>query len=535
MSHEISSLTTYPTVSLDEFQGKIDAWRESTTTSSSGMHLGHYKALFAKHKYSHVPPLDNLAFHQDDDQTQEHIRFLALKAEYDDMQQSMAALHLSMINYALERGYSYTRWQRIANTTLFKDPGNIKIHRTRVIHIYEADFNLMLGLKWRVALYQSEALNQLNNGQYGSRPRRNAVDPVMIEELQFEISRTSRRMFLQTNYDATACYDRIIPSLAMTVSRRFGVPPLVAQSNAKTLLHARYHVRTELGLSESSYSHSPNMPIYGTGQGSGNSPMIWCFLSSLLYDCYEKQAHHATYCNPDWKNNCRVSMVGFVDDSNGQVNSFYEDDTKANLQHMVHKAKENATIWSQLLQATGGALELSKCSYHVLYWKFSAQGAPVLCNLKSEIPALEVFDPITKTTKTLEYLPPTIAHKALGHYKEPFGLQKEQYRQLKLKSDRITDFLWSIHLTREEAWLYYQACYILAVTYPLTSSFLSLAQLKSVQTKAMAIITAKCGFNRHTKLEVLYGPRDLGGADFRHLIVQQGIAQTMYFLRHWRF
>ena len=50
-----------------------------------------------------------------------------------------------LINYALERGYSYRQWQTIANTMLFKDPGSFKIHRTRVIHIYEADFNLILG------------------------------------------------------------------------------------------------------------------------------------------------------------------------------------------------------------------------------------------------------------------------------------------------------------------------------------------------------------------------------------------------------
>jgi hypothetical protein len=50
----------------------------------------------------------------------------------------------------------------------------------------------------------------------------------------------------------------------------------------------------------------------------------------------------------------------------------------------------------------------------------------------------------------------------------------------------------------------------------------------------MTIISAKCGFNRHTKTAVLYGLRELGGADFRHLPVQQGISQTTYFLRHWR-
>jgi hypothetical protein len=145
----------------------------------------------------------------------------------------------------------------------------------------------MLGLKWRIALYQSEALKQLNDDQYGSRPRWNAIDPVMIEELQFKISRISRRMLLQTNFDATACYDRIIPNVAMLASRRFGVPKSVTQSNANTLQQAKFHIRTELGLSPSFYSHTDEQPIYGTGQGSGNSPMIWCFLSSLLYDCYD--------------------------------------------------------------------------------------------------------------------------------------------------------------------------------------------------------------------------------------------------------
>ena len=51
----------------------------------------------------------------------------------------------------------------------------------------------------------------------------------------------------------------------------------------------------------------------------------------------------------------------------------------------------------------------------------------------------------------------------------------------------------------------------------------------------MSIIVAKCGFNRHTKREVLYGPIELGGANFKLLSVEQGIRQTTYFLRHcWR-
>ncbi len=142
-------------------------------------------------------------------------------------------------------------------TILFKDKDNVRIHRARVIHLYEADYNLMLGIKWRIALYQAEAFRELNTGQYRSRPRRNAVDPVLIEELQFEISRASRKTFIQTNYDATACYDRIVPNLAMmVVSKRFGVPHLNTVTNAKTLQSAEYRICTDLGMAETGYKNS---------------------------------------------------------------------------------------------------------------------------------------------------------------------------------------------------------------------------------------------------------------------------------------
>jgi hypothetical protein len=137
----------------------------------------------------------------------------------------------------------------------------------------QPNFNLMLGLKWRVAVCQAEALKALSEGQYGSRPRRSAMDPVMLEEFQFEISRLSRRMPLQTNYDTMACYDRIIPNVAMIVSQKYGVHPKVTQANAKTLQYARYKVKTDLGISETSYSHGDDDPIYGIGQGSGKASM----------------------------------------------------------------------------------------------------------------------------------------------------------------------------------------------------------------------------------------------------------------------
>jgi hypothetical protein len=267
-SQAIANMEHTASITADEMKGKLKVWRELTATSPSGLHLGHYKALIANHQYSNKP----------EDEDDEH---KANREELDKMQADLFQLHLHLINYALERGYSYQRWQKVANSILFKEPGNIRIHRTRVIHLYKADYNLAMGLKWRSALYQADSLSLLNDGQYGSRPNRNAIDPVFIEELQFELSRLTRKTLVQTNYDATSCYDRIIPNLAMVESQTFGVPKSVTASNGRTLKRARYHIRTEMGLSEDSYTHSNEHPIFGTGQGSGNSPAKWCFLSSI--------------------------------------------------------------------------------------------------------------------------------------------------------------------------------------------------------------------------------------------------------------
>ena len=35
-----------PEITVEQLRGKMKVWRESTTTSPSGRHLGHYKSLF---------------------------------------------------------------------------------------------------------------------------------------------------------------------------------------------------------------------------------------------------------------------------------------------------------------------------------------------------------------------------------------------------------------------------------------------------------------------------------------------------------
>jgi len=138
-------------MTLSEFRGKIVKWRETTTTSPSGRHLGCYKALFAPGIYTKATdPQDYHAF--------------------QEKQTSIIQLLMSLINYAIRNQYVLDRWKSIVNTMIFKEVGSYQIHRLRVIHIYEAAFNLLLAVKWRRLLHHADREGLIHAGQYGGRP-----------------------------------------------------------------------------------------------------------------------------------------------------------------------------------------------------------------------------------------------------------------------------------------------------------------------------------------------------------------------------
>ena len=138
-----------------------------------------------------------------------------------------------------------------------------------------------------------------NANQFGSRPGRCYLDPIIIEEYQNEINRITRKSFIKTNLDAKACYDRMIPSLTTIVSQKYRMDENVCIIQAGTLQQARYHMKTKWGMTEASYSHSEFIPVYGKDQGSGSSPVLWIIISSWLFDTHEINSTGVTLSTPD--------------------------------------------------------------------------------------------------------------------------------------------------------------------------------------------------------------------------------------------
>ena len=316
-----------------DFAGKIKKWREATTTSPSGQHLGRYKALFAQGTYAPEP----------DDNGQGAFEVFEAK------QASISALILRLINFCIDSGH----------TMSFKDSGNYKIHRLCVIHIYEANFNLLLAVIWRELLRAADQAGTINSGQYGGRPGYEASSLALLEELRIDLLYLTRRTLITFDNNAASCYDRIIASLASLINRKYGLHWQVAVVHGRTLQEARYKLRTAVGISERKYSHSTQFPLYGSGQGSGNSPALWLFISATLFDVDKRFAHGATFQDPSGKISVQLKLSGFVDNTNTSLND-WQPQHQAAFPILLTRLTHDAQTWNDLLFISGGKLELSK-------------------------------------------------------------------------------------------------------------------------------------------------------------------------------
>ncbi|KAG7358422.1 reverse transcriptase RNA-dependent DNA polymerase [Nitzschia inconspicua] len=378
-------------------------WNENTSTSPSGMHLGHHKAIIKP-----FPVPENYDYEDPDK-----------PPLCEDLRNDLVQGQVQLVNYAIKHSYCYNRWSKVATFMIQKEPGNTKVHRLRVIHLYEADFNLLLGVKWRQLTHHCINTNLLNPWQFGGLPGRDATTPVFLEELQWEISRASRWSLLRMDFDATSCYDRIIPNIANLAGRSFGQHRALCFLHDKFLEDAQYILKTKLGLSEEAYSHCELHPIFGTGQGCANSPVIWVLISSGLFDAHTTKANGATFLSPDGSIRTQIYMVGFVDDSanciNDFTNSFQEVET------LLHKAQQDAQLWNDLLDSSGGALEVRKCMFHLAHYQFTPRGAPVLQSFAPDQLSVQVHEPGPHgTTVPIKYL----------HISENFGMLQIPSRRL---------------------------------------------------------------------------------------------------------
>lgn len=107
-------------------------------------------------------------------------------------------------------------------------------------------------------------------------------------------------------------------------------------------------------------------------------------------------------------------MTGFVDDTKGQTNDMMLL-TPMPLRQFIARMQADTQLWGDLLHVPGGALEIQKCNYYAMEWKFQPSGIP---ELNSQVDTLLHLKNGDRTaTVTLKNDAITVTHKTQGTWK----------------------------------------------------------------------------------------------------------------------
>ncbi len=140
----------YPTVQLDapatiadtEFITEYKVTKESTSSSPSGRHVGHYKAIL-------------------DDPT-------------------LVNLHSIMMSIPFQVGFAPARWSRVMDIMLEKEAGNARCHRLCILALFESDFNQSKRILIdRCLTHHLEYHQIISDIQFGSRPGKQCQSAVL--------------------------------------------------------------------------------------------------------------------------------------------------------------------------------------------------------------------------------------------------------------------------------------------------------------------------------------------------------------------
>ena len=151
--------------------------------------------------------------------------------------------------------------------------------------------------------------------------------------------------------------------------------------------------------------------LFGTGQESGASPAAWLTLTVILLNAIDKEIpdDRMTFLDPITKKPHSLLADAFVDDTilgkSDRGDLSYED--------LIGRLQLIAQIWERLLSYLGGALNLSKCFYYVLYLEWPSS-LPVLRSTSLEDPTIVLTSGSSTSVSTTTRLDSKTASRTLG-------------------------------------------------------------------------------------------------------------------------
>ena len=466
-----------PVLSYEEYRNFWKKKRENTVTSPYGLHVGHYKVAVS------YP--------------------------------TILEVHRILLLIPFKLGMVPERWRRTVQIMLEKEQGAPWIHRLRIIELFDAQanagFQIFIGRK---LIQQAVNSKSLQMESYGSTPGKTAAGAVIQKMVSLDQLRLERRAGGIFDCDASGCYDRIIPPLASVHLQSLGLDRSIGTFLARFMFQAKRHVRTGNGISKEHIRTTKRRVLHGIGQGNGGGPAIWLsHLTVMLAAISTVCAGFYMYCVQQIH---KISTVGtgYVDDVT--LGLALPKDTPQNEATVRRHIRKMSQLWEKLLHISGGRLELSKCFWVPITWRWS-KGKPKLhAGRSGRNKDLSLRESETNSTIKIPRLTCKEASKRLGIWTNCEATWTKEYKSWKVFSQQFGHKIKNARLGRVAGYQAYHAMWLAKFRFSAPVIGLQPQQIQKLKQSITAPCLSAAGYCSKMPRAVVFGPSKYGGMDWEN-------------------
>jgi hypothetical protein len=510
---------TLPTnLTTEQWESSVRVRKESTASSPSGRHIGHYKAALEE--------------------------------------QSIMDFHLKIINFAREFTCPPPRWYTGIQLRLEKTTGKPIIDKLRMIQLMEFDMNAQFGTTiGRDMLWLAED-NGFFEGipQFGSRANRRTQGAALLKRTSYDIMRQSVLDGAICNNDLAKCYDRVHAGIGMIAAQRQGVPKKITDLKLKILERVRIYTRTAHGLSSSVFgnvksdevlqhdtSQAPRInfsaektrteKIYGVLQGTQDAGAIWISMWAILYTVLNMISPGLLFHDANYKNSSKRKGEAFVDDADLWVtaNTLTDNRTITILQGI----QELLQRWYRTLRASGGMLGFEKCYWFLIKFTWK-RGKLHMCTATEEPGELTIATDDDRIQTTIQRLEPSHGLRTLGIRIAPDCNQTDEFEHRLQQGKDMAKLIWNAPLSRQESIIAHEQIFWPSIGFPLGITTFNKKQCDAIQTTFQQKFINKMGYSRTMAKAIRHGPTQYGGVGLRTIECEQGRQHTDLLIHHLR-
>jgi len=302
----------------------------------------------------------------------------------------------------------------------------------------------------------------------------------------FRITRTTAA---DVSNDLARCFDRMIEGCQNLSCRQHGADLQYLKFHAKAHRLFRYHVKHAHGVSTHYNTFTTDSPWYGAGQGLGDAAPRWVVQADSLISAYQSVATPWTIAPPDRSTQIQQGFDAFVDDTDIIAATPLQTNTDP-----IPIVQRNLNKWHDILQASGGELNPTKCVWLYFDWKFDTKGRPSIRQWKPHQGPNITVTLKSKAPITIKRMPHNEAHRYLGIYITTDGNYKRELEMFKQRNTRYFKLLQECPFTHQEIRTIYKQNYLPTVSYPLPATHIPPHHLYDAQSSATTVFLTKLGY-----------------------------------------